>query len=76
MYTLIMTTVRKPMSFMFKIKFTSQYPVITRKVHVVISRKDLVITRKDPVITKNYLLKKPKIFWYSSPARVQPTLFL
>ena len=68
MYTFIMTTVRKPMSFMFKIKFTSQYPVITRK--------DLVITRKDPVITKNYLLKKPKIFWYSSPARVQPTLFL
>ena len=38
--------VRKPISIMFKLKFTS-YLVITRK-DLVITRKDLVITRKDP----------------------------
>ena len=57
--------VRKPISIMFKLKFTSYYLVIrenylvirrkdlvsTRK-YLVITRKDLVITRKDLVITR------------------------
>ena len=40
---------RKPISIMFKIKFTSSYLVITRK-DLVITKKDLVITKKDLVI--------------------------
>ena len=45
-----LVNLRKPISIMFKIKFTSSYLVIMRK-DLVITRKDLVITRK---LSRNY----------------------
>ena len=39
-------SLRKPISVMFKIKFTSYFLVIKKENYPVITRKDLVITRK------------------------------